>query len=288
MKKAWLWILAFVLTMGMAIYQRMTGPTYPLKGQQVVDGLTVSYDFGRSHAGPGDQEVTVFVEGTSPITALLKYRRYKTDDQWTAVPMKRIGDNLAAYLPHQPPAGKLIYFVELTANGQTTVIPKHPVVTRFKGEVPIYWLLPHVVIMFIALLLAVRTGLGLLAGQPVNRLVRMTFWFLLVGGLFLGPVVQKHAFGEFWTGIPFGWDLTDNKTLIAFVFWAIAMVATRREKRGRLATAVAVVVMLSIYLIPHSLFGSELDYESGSVVTGQSPVKVAPVALPPPAKTPGK
>ena len=38
---------------------------------------------------------------------------------------------------------------------------------------------------------------------------------LAVGGFILGPLVQNYAFGELWTGVPFGWDLTDNKTLIA-------------------------------------------------------------------------
>jgi hypothetical protein len=41
--------------------------------------------------------------------------------------------------------------------------------------------------------------------------------------MILGPVVQYYAFGEFWTGVPFGWDLTDNKTLVAVIFWALAV-----------------------------------------------------------------
>ena len=46
---------------------------------------------------------------------------------------------------------------------------------------------------------------------------------LFAGGMILGPVVQNFAFGELWTSVPFSWDLTDNKTLVAFTFWIIAV-----------------------------------------------------------------
>jgi len=52
---------------------------------------------------------------------------------------------------------------------------------------------------------------------------------LFVGGLILGPVVQKYAFGAFWAGWPFGHDLTDNKTLFVFIFWVIAWFVLRKK-----------------------------------------------------------
>jgi uncharacterized BrkB/YihY/UPF0761 family membrane protein len=95
----------------------------------------------------------------------------------------------------------------------------------------------------------------------------LTLVILFIGGIILGPIVQKYAFGELWTGVPFGWDLTDNKTLIAFVFWIIA-VLMNRKKEHKAWTIIASVVLILIFSIPHSLFGSELDYESGKVVQG--------------------
>jgi hypothetical protein len=83
----------------------------------------------------------------------------------------------------------------------------------------------------------------------------------------LGPVVQLYAFGDLWTGIPFGWDLTDNKTLIALLFWVLAVIMNRKQERP-FYTALAAIVLLLIYSIPHSLFGSELDYNSGQVTQG--------------------
>jgi hypothetical protein len=85
--------------------------------------------------------------------------------------------------------------------------------------------------------------------------------------MILGPIMQKYAFGEFWTGIPFGWDLTDNKTLIALIFWIIAVVMNRKKERP-LYTILAAAVLLVIFSIPHSVLGSELDYSSGKVTQG--------------------
>ena len=95
----------------------------------------------------------------------------------------------------------------------------------------------------------------------------ITFGLLLIGGMILGPFVQKFAFGEFWTGVPFGWDLTDNKTLIAFVAWVIALAANLKKFRPGYLIAAAIVT-LAIFSIPHSMFGSELNHTTGTVTTG--------------------
>ncbi len=77
--------------------------------------------------------------------------------------------------------------------------------------------------------------------------------------------MQQYAFGALWTGFPFGYDLTDNKTLIMWIVWAVACAVvgwktTWNERLARAIVLLATVVMLVVYLIPHSLRGSELDY----------------------------
>jgi hypothetical protein len=41
-----------------------------------------------------------------------------------------------------------------------------------------------------------------------------------------------------------------------------------RKKERPLFTILAAVVLLLVYSIPHSMFGSELDYSSGQVTQG--------------------
>ena len=126
---------------------------------------------------------------------------------------------------------------------------------------PIFVLLPHVLLIFIAMLFSNRTTIEAIrpGGNPYGT-VSWTLGLLLIGGMILGPVMQKYAFGAFWTGFPFGHDLTDNKTLIAFVFWVWAWIRNTGGRRSRTWIIVAGIVLFAIYMIPHSMLGSEIDF----------------------------
>jgi len=180
----------------------------------------------------------------------------------SSIPMKRQEISLVGYLPHQPPAGKLQYKVVLTHQGEeTSLTGEKPVIIRFKGAVPIWLLIPHVIVMFMAMLFSARAGIEAL--RPKSNPRKLALWttgILFIGGFILGPLVQKFAFGALWTGFPFGYDLTDNKTLIAFIGWAIALIAGRKGNPARGWVFAAAILLLIVFLIPHSLLGSELDY----------------------------
>lgn len=263
MKNAVVWIVAVVVTLASAVYQKKTGPNHAVKGKATIGQQEIKFKFNRTHAGAGDQLVTVTVHDTT-IQGFLFYKRYPTNDEWTKIAMTREGEKLAAYIPHQPPAGKVEYFVELASGASIEPLPaKGPIITRFRGDVPPYILIPHIFFMFFGMLLSTRTGLEALKKQAnLSRLVVVTTAFLFIGGMILGPLVQKFAFDAYWTGFPFGTDLTDNKTLVAMIGWFIALWAIWRKRNQRLLAGVAAVITLLIFLIPHSMAGSELDYST--------------------------
>ncbi len=253
---ALLWLLAVVLMFGTVVYQRRTGPTHPLKGS--VAGA--DYALIRSGTHGVDARVALPVQDE----AVLHYRRYPTDEPYTAVPMVDEGDERVAYLPTQPAAGKLEYYVELPG---VLVPPDVTAVIRFKDAVPAWALIPHILLMFVAVLVGIRTLLEALAGRRrVRGLTWTTFGCVALGGMVMGPIVQEYAFGAFWTGVPFGWDLTDNKTLVMFACWLVALLLLGRRgevtARGRWGTVAASTIMLGVYLVPHSMYGSELDYDA--------------------------
>ncbi len=118
------------------------------------------------------------------------------------------------------------------------------------------------------MLLAFRAGLGALRQE--DNWPRLTAWTLgvtVVGGLIFGPIVQKFAFGAYWTGFPLGGDLTDSKTLFVALFWLAAHLL---RKKGRWWTVAATALVVAVYLIPHSVLGSELDYQTGKIETSKS------------------
>lgn len=259
-KSVLLWILAVVLMLSSAVYQRMTGPTYPVRGMVVIESQEVKYKLLRSHVSSSDALVKFDVP--SSVQGKMEYRRYKSNDDWMTQPLIREDSLLIARIPKQPPAGKVMYQITLADQaGKTITLTPEPVIIRFKGDVPAYVLIPHIIFMFLAMVYSMRTGLE--AIFKGNNLYKLTLWtsiFLFLGGIILGPIVQKYAFGAFWTGWPIGHDLTDNKTAVAMIFWIIALFRIRKHPQERTWVLVASIVLLAVYMIPHSVLGSEIDY----------------------------
>ena len=271
LQKKWVrWTLATLITLTAVVYQRMSGPTYPLRGSVEVDGQSVDYKLVRSHGGEGGAVVNLDFNNPS-YKAFLIYKRYKVKEDWQKIEMKNNGETVSAELPHQPPAGKLEYYILLQKDEEKIAVPPHKsVVIRFKGAVPAAVLIPHILFMFIAMFMSNVAGFEALAGgDKIYKYTLIATLTLIIGGMILGPIVQKFAFGEYWTGIPWGWDLTDNKTLFALIGWIAALFKTRSDAvKGRWWVVAAALILIMVYSIPHSAMGSELNYETMKVSTG--------------------
>jgi len=263
MKVLSLWALAIFITLVSVVYQKMTGPTYPVRGKLEINGELIKYKLLRSHETTSDAVIEIPVSDTT-LTAIYKWKRYKSHDDWTIDTLKVAADKFSFTIPKQPAAGKVMYHISLIdQEGKIYQLSEQPVIIRFKGAVPIYILIPHILFMFSAMLCGVRTGLEAIARG--ERAYRYAFWttiLLFVGGIILGPIVQKFAFDAYWTGWPFGHDLTDNKTALAFILWVIALWKDKKGKNSRVWFIVASIVQLLVYLVPHSVLGSEIDYTS--------------------------
>lgn len=286
--KVVLWVLAFLLAASAMIYQRATGPTYPRRGTYEADGVEWKYRLLRSQETSANARI--IVPGPSEgIVPVLHWRRYPTDERYGPIPMmwhpeqewgkgsnsdELMKSGTGAWtgdLPIKPAAGKIEYYVtvdfpesdreqvRLPAGDETCVL-------RYKDPVPDAVLIPHISFMILTILFGMRAGLAALVGTAsARRLAWTTLVCLTIGAMILGPIVQKYAFGHYWTGFPNGTDLTDNKSLIMWLTWVVAcaligMKARPKEGLSRAVVVVAALVMSGVYMIPHSAQGSELDW----------------------------
>jgi hypothetical protein len=109
-----------------------------------------------------------------------------------------------------------------------------------------------------------RKGIG--TKKPTVKMVRWLILFTFIGGWPLGFILNAQRFGPMWEGFPFGYDVTDNKTQIMFVFWLMVVLLGWGSFIGRspetdrfgdrewsVAVLIASVLSLAIFLIPHSL-----------------------------------
>lgn len=272
-----LWIAAFVVTIVLVLFQRITGPSYPARGSFAsTDGERFDYRLPRSNEGR-PRLVVVIPSPDRSAEGFLEWRRYPTDEPFRVVRMSRTaGDRLEAVIPSQPAAGKVEYRVRFEEPGGTVVVPppeEQPVVARFRGKVPAAILIPHILAMFVSMFLATRSLFEVLhsRGAAGGLMVVFAMAFLIIGGLILGPIVQKEAFGAFWTGWPIGEDLTDTKTLIATLAWLPATIMAIARRRLRLSVGLGWLVMMGVFMVPHSMRGSQLDWSG--VDTPATPVK---------------
>lgn len=283
MKKFLFWSVAILITISAVIYQRKTGPTYNKKIEVIANGNSYELSLIRSIEIGSSAAVQLNIADEN-IKATLYYKPLHSQDQYYSIDFSYKEKTIDSYimnkvfgineekgwyavLPDQPMAGKLQYYFKIEdGEGVQNYFKENPIVVRFKGTVPGKILAPHILFMFVAMMLGNLAGLMAIFKHPKYKYyTNITLITLFIGGLILGPWVQLYAFGELWAGVPFAWDLTDNKTLLAFAFWLLAFFANRKKERP-LYTVLAAVVMLAIYSIPHSMYGSELDPETGEII----------------------
>jgi hypothetical protein len=259
-KSVLFWVLSLLLMLTISAYQRLTGPTKPLRGSVNFQNTEIPYKLIRTWGDDSPAQIEIDVKNTE-VQGFYVFRRFKSHDEWDTLSMIREGEMLMAKLPQLPPAGKMMYHIILWDDQKEVMINEEPAVLRYKGHVPSIILIPHIFFMFFAMLLSMRTGFeALFIRKNTYSLSLLTLAFLLAGGLILGPVVQKYAFDAYWTGWPFGHDLTDNKTIVAFIFWLIAFFVLRKNRKNRFWPAFAAAILLAVYMIPHSVLGSEIDF----------------------------
>ncbi len=263
-----LWVFTIVVSGATMVYQKMTGPTYPVRFDIELGGASIKGRLPRSGDIHEDMKVAITVPNEN-VTAVMVWRRYPTSDEWTRTALVLEEGQLVTQVPKQGMAGKVEYSVEFSHGGETlTIPPEEAAVARFKGTVPSLVLVVHVICMIMGMLFSNAAGFDAFTGSHhLKTFSRFAFGFLMLGGMILGPVVQKYAFDAYWTGWPFGTDWTDNKLAIGALAWGLVMWRTWKSdstnKAGRWEAVFAMIVIFVVYGIPHSIHGSTLDYETG-------------------------
>ena len=89
------WIIAIVFTLSLAVYQRLTGPTHPKRGNIEMDGTVVKYKLLRS--SDSDKAAKIKIKNiTSEIVGKIKYKRFNVSEEWKVIDFKMQEDILIA------------------------------------------------------------------------------------------------------------------------------------------------------------------------------------------------
>ena len=181
---ALLWMAALALMLAAAVWQRLgAGPARPrVAARPRSRGRTCGGRLLRSSVS--GEPFMVALPAPEGVTGAVHYRRFPTDEPFREVAMTREGGTLVGLLPTQPPAGKLEYYVALAAPSGPVRVPEgEPIVMRFKGDVPALVLIPHVVTMFVSMMIGIRAASPRLsAGRSLGATRGSRSWGSRSGG----------------------------------------------------------------------------------------------------------
>jgi hypothetical protein len=287
-------IACVILTLLLGFAARQCGPnkTYTVTGE--LNGIKLQHTAPRTHvyaypetageekidyaeAGRTHLDVVADPAPESPEALELELQaRLKGEKEWSFYPCTGIekredGTALCRFdIPGYPWVTRFTYrFVHRSEPAaKPQVVLAHPdggrMTLRFRGIVPVPVTVIHVLAMFAGIFMVVWTMMGCIslirgpaeAAEPGPH--RSAWWawvFMFIGGVPFGMMMNYYAFNVLWEAVPFGSDITDNKTQVALVFWGLAAVfLTRRPGRhAGLFVLGAGLLSLAMYLIPHSL-----------------------------------
>lgn len=260
MKNLFFWILSLLITLGVATYQYLTGPDYPIKGKAYFDQLEIPYKLPRSHATNSDCPLELVVPDEN-ILAYVEYRRYDSEDLWTRSAFKRKGDIITSFISPLPSTDIIEYRIVLFDNDRNIEIsiPQYGlIVMRWHRPVPAAFQILQMVTLFLGLCLALRTGLEAMSPNgKAWRLALMTALFLFLGGLLFASIVEKYSSGTWWTGFPIGNNLHANRMLFAFLCWLTVLSFRLRGEVAKGWYIAASLLTLAVFLIPYSVLTFE-------------------------------
>lgn len=266
--------LAALITLSLFFLSRLTGPNFRYRVSLEGDGFTASHRAPRTSEGTGPASLELTVQGDAARIAAVTLEGQPRQgsgqpDRFSPVTITRQTDGSHVYrfeIPFHPFATKYDYVFRLgLTDGRQLELKKNdaPMTVRFRGEVPAWLLGLHILGMFFGFLIICLSAFAVADflrsrgdAAPVERFGLWGWIIMLIGGIPLGFLMNRYAFGPIWEGWPFGADVTDNKTQIALVLYGIALLTFNLKKAHRVSgwiIVAATAAVFIVFVIPHSI-----------------------------------
>jgi hypothetical protein len=288
-------ILAILITLALLVVARRASQRQVpvITESTTYSELTLSHTCKHVFKGDGTlAQLDVLVTGglvpDDAVIAIYYQPRYPTDEDSGKAPIRVEAVTIPGHeliyrvaVPNQGRGSEFSYRFQLeNAAGQIlAAIPAeisrdklNRLWFRYEGRRSLILLVAHILGMFGSFLLMVMVFLTACENTKLNpvklRLSRQVLWatiILFLGSFPLGIWLEYQVYGTYWTGIPFGRDLTDSKTLVIFIYWLVMLLllkgsALKSNPRAdsigpvaaRWVAIIGVLLSLALYLIPHS------------------------------------
>ncbi|MBN1164077.1 MAG: hypothetical protein JXB45_05840 [Candidatus Krumholzibacteriota bacterium] len=269
-------ILGLVLTLVLFVAAKRISVNQSRAVSESFAGREIYHSTVYEQVGAGRPEIRLRID-PPPASPPRVIFRYPDRDKLYSHAMESLGETGWSFkLPEGEKGTRLGYAFEVPGTGnETKRIPAGDAwfALKYKGEVSILVLILHVIFMFGSFFFMIESFLCALDVLSKGADMRLTvimargvMFFCFIGGWPLGFILNYQRFGPLWEGFPFGYDVTDNKTQLMFLFWIVTVLLAAGSFAGKskkfdlvsaktyaIAVIVSFIASLAIFLIPHSL-----------------------------------
>lgn len=198
------------------------------------------------------------------------------DGSFKIIPFTRIDNThyFTALVPGDKRGKKNYYYITVEDNeGNQITLPKQKKTEKLKlypliseGKASFILKLLHIMLMLTTLIILIHalyysfSFLKEKDEEVPSKLYSLILWGTItffITGFPLGCTIAYQVYGVWWSGIPFGWDITDNKTLLILIYWLAILIPYRLKKISPSTMAKLIIFgtifTLALFLIPHSI-----------------------------------
>lgn len=250
MKQAFiLWTTAAVITFLTGYIQNRFSPYYPVSGSIAIDGHKVSYFLHKIAKANKDHSIFIRTD-LENMKGVLKWKKNGENEKWVTDSLTYSNGALSTVILKQNALTKIAYEIVIEHNAKAFYLPD---TSRqellFLGSVPASISIHYFLTLFLALLLAVRSGLEALANRPRLRLYAIFALISFIScSLIFAPVKKAYEIGAIAKSVPPIGELFEIWLIAFVIIWILDLLLVSYSKKGRISTIVFAVLTVLIFL----------------------------------------
>lgn len=244
-----LWIASFVITFLTIFLSNLLDKDYPISGTFGIDNKKVSYRFEKDHYGKDDFEVIIRTDNDKVSGNL--FWKIESDSIWNSIELKKTDLILQAKIQTLKPLNKLSYYVELNHYNKKYLLPDNKKVEiTFYGKIPVMAKVLRFLLLYLGLLLAVRTGLEYFnQSEKVKKFGFLVSIIFLTLAALINPLYLTYKFGYMNSKIPEISKLFPAEFVLINLLWIVSLVLMFRYKEIKITPLITAIITIIIFIV---------------------------------------
>ena len=244
-----LWIVSFVITFLTIYLSNLLDKNYPITGTFGIDGKKISYRFEKVHYGKEDFNIVIRTD-VDDVSGNLFWKN-TSDTIWSSSKLIISDLSLKGKFKSAKPLQTIQYFVELNYKDNKYLLPDNKKVDlTFYGKIPATLNVMQFLLLYLGLLLAVRTGLEYFSNSVNSKKfgVFVVILFLTLTAL-VNPLYLTYKFGYMNSIIPAINNLFPARYLLITLLWIVSLILMFSSKKLKVTPLVSAIITIVIFAI---------------------------------------